>query len=80
MISFASVHATRSERRRPLPGDTLIPNSAATVMDAITINATPESVWPWLVQMGSGRAGWYSYAWVDNDVAASVEEGQLETS
>ena len=42
MISFASVHATRSERQQHLPGDTLIPNSAATVMHAITINATPK--------------------------------------
>lgn len=74
MISFASVHTTRSERRRPLPGDTLIPNSAATVMHAITIDATPESVWPWLVQMGSGRAGWYSYDWVDNDGRPSASE------
>ena len=43
-------------------------------MHAITINATPESVWPWLVQMGSGRAGWYSYDWVDNDGRPSASE------
>jgi len=36
-------------------------------MHAVTIAAPPEQVWPWLVQMGSGRAGWYSYDWVDND-------------
>ena len=74
MISFASVHATRSERRRPLPGDALIPDPAATVMHAITIDAPPESIWPWLVQMGCGRAGWYSYDWVDNDGRPSAIE------
>ena len=36
-------------------------------MHAVTIAAPPESVWPWLAQMGAGRAGWYSYDWVDND-------------
>src|SRR5436309_3797687 len=67
MMSFASVRATPNERRQPLPGDALIPDAAATVMHAITISTTPERIWPWLVQMGAGRAGWYSYDWVDND-------------
>jgi hypothetical protein len=35
---------------------------------------SPESVWPWLVQMGSGRAGWYSYDWIDNDGHPSATE------
>jgi hypothetical protein len=66
-MPFASIRATLRERQRSLPGDSLIPDAAATVMHAITIAASPELVWPWLVQMGSGRAGWYSYDWVDND-------------
>jgi len=33
---------------------------------AITIHARPEQIWPWLVQIGFGRAGWYSYDWIDN--------------
>jgi hypothetical protein len=32
----------------------------------VTIEATPEQIWPWIVQLGWGRAGWYSYDWVDN--------------
>jgi hypothetical protein len=43
-------------------------------MHAVTIAASPESVWPWLVQMGSGRAGWYSYDWIDNDGHPSATE------
>jgi hypothetical protein len=67
MMPFVSVRVTPTERQRSLPGDALIPNAAATVMHAITIATTPERIWPWLVQMGAGRAGWYSYDWVDND-------------
>jgi hypothetical protein len=33
---------------------------------AITINATPDQIWPWLVQWGQGRGGWYSYDWLEN--------------
>ncbi len=58
--------ATRAEHRRALPGDELVPDPMATVTHAITIGAPPEAVWPWLVQLGSGRAGWYSYDRIDN--------------
>src|SRR5208337_2554391 len=57
---------TKDEIQRALPGDALVANAAGTVMHAITIAAPPELVWPWLVQMGAGRAGWYSYDWIDN--------------
>ncbi len=70
----ASVRATPQERNRSLPGDLLIPDPAAVVMHAVTIAAPPERVWPWLVQMGSGRAGWYSYDWVDNHGEPSATE------
>ncbi len=49
-----------------LPGDALVPDAASIVMHAVTIAAPVERVWPWLAQMGAGRAGWYSYDWVDN--------------
>lgn len=58
--------ATDEEVARAMPGDGLIPD-AGTATRAITIRATPEDVWPWLVQLGYGRAGWYSYGWIDND-------------
>ena len=49
----------------PLPGDDLIEVPAATDTRGITIAAPPEAVWPWLLQMGYGRAGWYSYDRLD---------------
>jgi hypothetical protein len=65
---------TAEERRRALPGDGFVPNPAATVMHAVTIRAAPECVWPWLAQMGAGRAGWYSYDWIDNGGRPSATE------
>jgi hypothetical protein len=58
--------ATDEEVARPMPGDEVIPGAASTTR-AISICARPEQVWPWLVQIGFGRAGWYSYDWIDND-------------
>lgn len=62
-----AVEATAAERRRALSGDGFICNAAGAVMHGVTIAAPPDSVWRWLVQMGAGRAGWYSYDWIDND-------------
>jgi len=56
--------ATNAEVRRSLPGDDLVPNVKVGYTQAITINAPPEEVWPWLVQIGYGRGGWYTYDWV----------------
>jgi hypothetical protein len=58
--------ASREERRYRLPGDDLLPQPMAVITHAITINAPPAVVWPWLVQLGAGRAGWYSYDHIDN--------------
>lgn len=58
--------ASREEKHRDMPADPLIPKPMGVVTHAITINASPELVWPWLAQMGAGRAGWYSYDWLDN--------------
>jgi len=57
--------ATEAERRSRLPGDELLPDATTRTTHAITIDAPPHAVWPWLVQMGWGRAGWYTYRWVD---------------
>jgi hypothetical protein len=61
-----SVRATPDERTRPLPGDDLIASPLGALTHAVTIQASPHDVWPWLAQMGAGRAGWYSYDVFDN--------------
>ena len=57
--------STREERRQALPGDDIIPEPTSQTDHAITIGAPPSAVWPWVVQMGWGRAGWYTARWVD---------------
>jgi hypothetical protein len=53
-----SVRATEAEVSASLPGDDLV--EADVAMDrAFTLDAAPLAVWPWLVQIGKGRAGWY---------------------
>ena len=58
---------TRDERRMLLAGDHLVPQPMWQATRAVTIDATPEEVWPWLVQMGfpTHRAGWYTPYWLD---------------
>ncbi|UDY35877.1 hypothetical protein [Dermatobacter hominis] len=58
--------ATDQERSLPLPGDDLVEDPADQVTRAITIDADPEQVWPWLVQLGADRGGFYSYDWLEN--------------
>jgi hypothetical protein len=52
--------ATAAERELRLPGDDLTAAPDVQSTRAVTIDAPPASVWPWLVQMGSGRGGAYS--------------------
>lgn len=61
--------ATRAEAASALPGDDLVEDRWRTTR-AITIDAAAEDVWPWLVQMGFGRAGWYSYDWLERLIGA----------
>jgi hypothetical protein len=58
--------ATEEEAGRSLPGDELLEDPAVVSTRAITIDAPPPAVWPWLVQMGSGRGGAYTYDWIEN--------------
>jgi hypothetical protein len=54
------------ETHQHLSGDELIPSPRLETTRAITITAPAERVWPWLVQLGTGRAGWYSYDFLEN--------------
>lgn len=62
---FSRWGTTPAESARAMAGDALIGNPTNTGTAAITVNAPPEDIWPWLVQMGTGRGGLYSYDWLD---------------
>jgi hypothetical protein len=49
-----------------LPGDELLADADLVSTRAVTIDAPPAAVWPWLVQIGSGRGGAYTYDWIEN--------------
>lgn len=65
--------ATDEEVRRPMPGDELLRPDAPSTTRAIAVDASPRDVFPWLLQIGYGRGGWYSYDWIDNDGKRSVD-------
>jgi hypothetical protein len=56
---------TSSDLTRGMAGDGLVVDPTFSYTTAITINARPEHIWPWLVQMGYQRGGLYSYDWLD---------------
>ena len=58
--------ASTQESAGPLPGDDLVPTPRMQSTRAVTINAPAASVWPWLVQLGAGRGGMYSYDRLEN--------------
>jgi hypothetical protein len=65
--------ATPEETTGAYPGDELIPDADHWTTMATTLPAPPERVWPWLVQMGLGRGGWYSWDWLDNHGTPSAD-------
>jgi hypothetical protein len=67
------VRATPLECAQSLAGDDLISHPLGAVNHAITIQRPPRDVWPWLVQMGATRAGWYAYDFIDNGGRHSSE-------
>jgi hypothetical protein len=58
--------ATAEEVARRLPGDDLLDSADIVATRAIRIDAPTSAIWPWLVQMGPGRAGAYTYDWIEN--------------
>jgi hypothetical protein len=58
--------ATAEEVARSIPGDDLVPSPSFCATRAITIHGRPEDIWPWLVQIGYGRAGFYGYDLIEN--------------
>jgi hypothetical protein len=72
-LSRLRVRALGDEGRRPLPGDEIVPDSKGQWTNAITVRALPADIWPWILQMGCTRAGWYSYDGLDNGGRPSAE-------
>ena len=59
-----------------MPGDDILGPGAGSTTRAVTIGTPAGQVWPWLAQLGYGKAGWYSYDWLDNDGRPSA--GQIQ--
>lgn len=64
--------ATAGELALALPGDDLVPRPRMISTRAVTIHAPAGAVWPWLVQIGQGRGGFYSYDWLENLVGCKI--------
>ncbi|HEX4923447.1 MAG TPA: hypothetical protein VFV50_05155, partial [Bdellovibrionales bacterium] len=65
--------ATREEMQLRLPGEEFLENKEIATTQAITIHAAPHQVWPWLVQVGQGRGGFYSYSALENFFGCQIE-------
>ncbi len=65
--------ATDEEVLRTLPGDDLVPHPDLQWTRAITIKAKVAAIWPWLLQIGQGRSGYYSYPWLEKLMGLHVE-------
>jgi proline iminopeptidase len=71
--------ADEDERRRMLPGDDLVPQPMWEATRVESIGAAPEGIWPWLVQLGFGRGGWYAWSpFVDPVIRRSAMSIQPE--
>ncbi len=58
--------ASPAEAASAMRGDEVLPDAEFVTTRAIAIEAAPDRIWPWLVQMGGGRAGTYTYDWLEN--------------
>ena len=58
--------ATPEELARTMPGDEIVHRPIFNATRGVTVNARPEDIWPWIVQIGFWRAGWYTYDLLDN--------------
>jgi len=65
--------ATDYEIKRSMPGDELVGKPSFNATRTVSIKAPAENIYPWIVQMGVGRAGWYSYDFLDNLGRPSAE-------
>jgi hypothetical protein len=64
--------ATEAERARSWAGDELVPAPYSRAIRAVTVRARAERVWPWIMQVGRDRGGFYSYTWLENLIGADI--------
>lgn len=64
--------ATEEEMKRQWPGDELSPEPVSVATRAVTIHAPAGAVWPWILQIGQDRGGFYSYTWLENLFGARI--------
>lgn len=64
--------ATLDDVRCAMPGDDVVPDPVRASTRAVAIHAPPDRVWPWLVQIGHGRGGLYSYDWLENVIGCDL--------
>jgi hypothetical protein len=68
--------ARDDEVLREMPGDRFLPAASVVTTRAIGVDAPASAVWPWLVQMGSGRGGAYTYDWIENFFGLNMHSAQ----
>jgi hypothetical protein len=64
--------ATEAEARGPVIGDELMPDAGIVATRAVGIDAPPSAVWPWIVQIGPGRGGAYTYDWIERRLGIDI--------
>ncbi|MFC1978989.1 hypothetical protein ACFLVP_03275 [Chloroflexota bacterium] len=69
--------STEEELNRELPGDDLIKNMKGWYNHAVTIKATPADVWPWIIQLGQNKGGFYSYELLENIVGSKIHNADI---
>jgi hypothetical protein len=72
-LPLQRTRASPREHLLAMPGDEMIRHAAGSLTHAITVHCNRRELWPWLVQMGADRAGWYSYDVLDNGGRGSAE-------
>jgi hypothetical protein len=70
MTLFPAVAPTAAERAAALPGDEFVRRPDVVMDRAFSLPAPPQAVWPWVVQLGKERAGWYLPGWAERWVPA----------
>jgi hypothetical protein len=82
VLGLRTLHARRNwgatavEAAATLPGDELVPEPSVQTTLGVTVDASAEEIWAWLVQLGQGRGGMYSYDWVENLVGLDIHSAE----